>query len=171
MPRKDWDIEMSQYGLAGEFISFAEQRFSEERQKLCCSPAMPPFCLSLHGKGFRPVPQYFLCRRWEPSLTASKSFCFASCPVPLSSSPRWQYKYKSRREHKSAKIHFYFLTQSYHLQGIVWYEDCCNMLGLAGMALIFLTAAQMVLCFGLVDEPMLITHQYLGKCSAVFVQH
>lgn len=57
---KGWDIEISQYGLAGEFILLAEQRFKEERQKLCCSSTMSAFCLSLHGKGFRAVPQYFL---------------------------------------------------------------------------------------------------------------
>lgn len=186
MPGKGWDIEISQYGLAGEFILFAVKRFNEERQKLCCSSAMSPFCLSLHGKGFRPVPQHFL--DISSTNNSKEKIYFSAGDRNLA----WQHQNLSVLSlvlfHNFFSVHHHLpdanmntnlkentnlkrFIFTYHLQGIVWYQDCCNMLVLAGMALIFLTAAWMVLCFGFVSRPTLIIHQYLGKCPAVFVQH
>lgn len=45
-----------------------------------------------------------------------------------------------------------------------------SVLGLAGMELTFFRVVGMVLCFRLVTETMLITHQFFSCCWAVFAQ-
>lgn len=92
------------------YIFFAEQRFNKERQKLCCSFTMSNFCLSLHGKGFRPLLQYFLDisstnnskeeiysfagdrnLAWQ-NLSVVSLVLFHYFLLSSSSSPTWQYE-------------------------------------------------------------------------------